>query len=109
MTAVSPDIQRAIEIIDQRIQSLQRIREMLVAEFGIENGSVSKPAVHIASISSGSTNKTRKQLLVEFLKARPSVRKEIQEITGLPRGTISFLLNDKETFQRLADGRWTVR
>ena len=32
----SPDIRRAIEIIEHRIQLLQRIKEMLAKEFWIE-------------------------------------------------------------------------
>jgi len=102
--AISPDIQRAIEIIDQRIQSLQRIKEMLVKEFGGDEPSVFGPPISL------SAKKTRKQFLVDFfLEHGPQNRQAIREKTALPLGTVAFLLNDKETFQRLPDGRWTTR
>lgn len=108
---ISPDIRRAIEIVDQRIQSLQKIKEMLLKEFGGEE--ISSEGQQILwpspSVSIG-VKKTRKEALINFLKTSgPANRQEIEAKTGMPKGTVAFLLNDKETFQRLQDGKWTVR
>lgn len=102
---ISPDIRRAIEIVDQRIQSLQKIKEMLLKEFGSEEipseGQQTLP---------GLVKKSRKETLIDFLKTYgPTSRKEIEAKTGMPKGTVAFLLNDKDTFQHLQDGKWTVR
>jgi hypothetical protein len=110
--AISPDIQRAIEIIDQRIQSLQRIKEMLLKEFGIEEPVHAGRKVNWDQIpgTEPEAKKTRKEFLVDFLRKHgPQTRKEIREKTKFPLGTIAFLLNDKETFQHLPDGKWTAR
>ncbi|HEY3305807.1 MAG TPA: hypothetical protein VGL70_19960 [Candidatus Binatia bacterium] len=109
MATTSGDITRAVEIIDQRIQTLQRIKEMLLSEFGSEPAGMLSTPSHIPLIIT-STKKTRKEMLTEFLKHNgPLLRAEILQKTGMPKGTIAFLLNDKETFQRHSDGRWTVR
>lgn len=107
---ISPDIRRAIEIIDQRIQSLQRIREMLIKEFGVDEGAIQTLASFPVDATVTPGAKTRKQTLVDFLRANgPTLRKDIEARTGLPKGTIAFALNDKELFQRFPDGRWTVK
>lgn len=110
---VSPDIRRAIEIIDQRIQSLKRIREMLITEFEVDETAIQTLAGFSTQaqlpLASPST-KTRKQFLADFLRSNgPTARKDIEAKTGLPKGTIAFALNDKDIFQRLPDGRWTVK
>lgn len=108
----SPEIRRVVEIIDQRIQSLQTIKKMLINEFfgeqpslpfsTTQNGTAAE--VHTAS------KRTRKETLVAFLKVKgPLVRGEIQKATGIPRGTLAFLLNDKETFERDSSGKWSVK
>lgn len=107
---ISPDIRRAIEIIDQRIQSLQRIREMLIKEFGVDEGPLAIFSSNATVPSEAPPTKTRKQFLAEFLRTNgPTTRKDIETKTGLPKGTIAFALNDKNFFQRLSDGRWTVK
>lgn len=110
---ISPDIRRAIEIIDQRIQSLQRIREMLIKEFGVDEGAIEQLTIFsgdAAARSETPPTKTRKQFLADFLKSNgPTSRKDIEAKTGLPKGTIAFALNDKNVFQRLPDGRWTAK
>jgi hypothetical protein len=109
--AISSDIQRAIEIIDQRIQSLQRIKEMLVKEFGGEGAALSgQVSLFEPSISTTPFKKTRKQFLVDFFREHGAqTRQAIREKTALPLGTVAFLLNDKDTFQRLPDGKWTIK
>jgi len=113
----SPDIKRAIEIIEQRIQSLQQIKEMLTTEFfGDDTSTALGPKTVAIAIQGGAPKvvvgeqKTRKQALVGFLSENgPTTRGDILRKTGLPRGTIAFLLNDKNTFSRRDDGKWIVR
>lgn len=107
--AMSPDIQRVIEIIDQRIQSLKKVKEMLLKEFGVEQPLPGEQRVHISDMQPEG-KKTRKQFLVDFLREHgPQTRKEIREKANLPLGTIAFLLNDKETFQHLPGGKWAAK
>ncbi len=108
---ISPDIRRAIEIVDQRIQSLQKIKEMFLKEFGGEEiPSEGQQTLWLPPSPPGQVKKTRKDTLIDFLKMHgPTNRKEIEAKTGLPKGTIAFALNDKDLFQRLSDGRWTVK
>ena len=57
----------------------------------------------------GGTRMTRKQALIAYLTASgPKSRAEMVEATEIPTGTISYELNDKETFVRLGDGRWDL-
>lgn len=108
---ISPDIKRVIEILDLRVQSLQKIKQMLLTEFGTEiEGSVVPDIPAETEVQKGEPKKTRKQFLIEFLKKHgPQTRKELMETTGLPRGTIAFLLNDKDTFVHVAGGKWAAR
>jgi hypothetical protein len=111
--AISPDILRAIEIIDQRIVSLQKIKEMIVKEFGGEEIPTSGQPQLFASIPSAvvaGPKKTQKEVLVDFLRTHgPATRSEIMTKANMPKGTIAFLLNQKQTFMRLDDRRWTVK
>jgi hypothetical protein len=107
----SPEIRRVVEIIDQRIQSLQTIKKMLINEFFGE-----QPQLPFSNTQNGAQpasdpkKATRKELLIKFLKAHgPMVRGDIAEGTGFPRGTLAFTLNDKETFERDSEGRWRVK
>ena len=110
--AVSPDIQRAIEIIDQRMQSLQRIKDMLLKEFGAEEAQVPDLSSDQTQITRRTLkkSKTRRDTLNEFLKLNgPTSRADIQYSTGMPRGTLAFLLNDKKSYKRLPEGKWALR
>ncbi len=104
------DIVRAIEIIDQRIESLREIRGRLAEEFGVsKNGNVRSPAETEQKFLFSNPAKTRKDMLAEFLKTQgPRTRKEMIERAGIPAGTIAYCLNDDTRFRRLADGRWDV-
>ncbi len=113
---ISPDIKRVIEILHQRKQALDKIEEMLLREFGGEDeaiglGGISPPAVgETREPQKIESPKTKKQFLVEFLKSHGAhTRKELEEKTGLAKGTIASCLNDKETFVRRTDGKWTVK
>lgn len=106
---VSPDIKRAIEIIDQRINSLQQIRKMLIDEFGLNNQNAPLAKVLSEQTESAPASTTRKGALINLLKSEgPLHRRDILTKTNFPVGTIAYLLNDKETFTHRRDGRWDL-
>lgn len=107
------EIEQAIEIIDQRIESLKEIRSRLAHEFGLsKNGNHSvhhktKPKSK-RDKRSGST-KTKKDQLTDFIKSHgPQPRSVLLEKSGLRPGTIAGCLADKSRFEQLEDGRWAV-
>lgn len=113
--SIHPDIKKAIEIIDQRIDSLRHIRESLAKEFGMED--MVKPSVPqnlpsrqtTISLIPVESRRTRKDQVEEYLKQHgPSRRKEIAEGLGVPEGTVSYVLNDKERFSNVEHGKWDL-
>lgn len=112
--SINPDIKKAIEIIDQRIESLKNIRDNLAMEFGMNEvvKSTSAPSPQASkqlSFASGASGlggiKTSKDKIAAFLHGRnPASRKEIVIGTGLPDGTVSYALNDRERFRRTDNG-----
>lgn len=108
--SINPDIKKAIEIIDQRIESLKKIKENLAAEFGIDvklqpSRSPVAPEAGPHQLSLTGTGGTSKDKVAAFLRNHnPASRKEIVKGTGLPDGTVSYALNDKERFRRTDNG-----
>jgi hypothetical protein len=107
------DIAKAVEIIDQRILKLQRIKADLLSEFGGELARGNPAQMRL--IGEGPrkapmTGPTRKDELVHFLREHgPSKRHVINTTSGIPRGTVANLLNQGDTFVRRSDGTWDVR
>ena len=100
--SIQPDILKAIEIIDQRIESLKQIRDNLAREFGMDgimkSSSAKEPSLQLPFEVEAKTSKDK---IANFLKHNgPSSRKEIAEGTGVPTGTVSYALNDKTRFSR---------
>lgn len=115
--SIHPDIKKAIEIIDQRIEALRAVRASLAREFGMEDivapsvSPVSKPAPRqtVISLIPVEARLTRKEQVAEYLKQHgPSKRKEIAAGLGIPEGTVSFVLNDKERFANVEHGKWDL-
>jgi len=117
--SVDPDIQKAIEVIDQKIMSLQQARNQLAQAFGIEQSAQVKngtssivfptpiPAPPAQPQNGADLSKPRKVALAEFLiKNGPMSRVDIVDKAGLPEGTISYCLNDKRFFHQLENGDW---
>ena len=105
------DLDAGIEAVTAEIDELERRREALVrAKAALEELGVhpvdSKPDRPGTDVPS---RPTRKQSIVEFLRtAGPMKRSDLVEHTEIPAGTVSYELNDKETFIRLEDGRWDL-
>jgi hypothetical protein len=51
----------------------------------------------------------RRMQLIQFLKDGPKHRGDIKKYSGIPVGSISYLLKDDSTFERLEDGRWRAK
>jgi hypothetical protein len=114
---VDPDIRKAIEIIDQKIFSLQQARNQLAQAFGLDQSPHAKagstptvsipfpetPGKHLVA----DQRKPRKEALAEFLITHgPMSRVEIVAKSGLPEGSISYCLADNRFFEQLKDGNW---
>lgn len=107
-----PDIQKAINLIDRKITGLQRAKQALLDEFEDGNTSTDQNKMSARSVSShhpGKPKTTQKMRLIKLLQAEsPLTRVEIVEKSGIPKGTIASLLNDKETFEG-QDGKWQLK
>ena len=112
------DIAKAIDLIDQRIQTLQNIRTQLIQEFGdIRPATIVQPEaaeVHtlmqrLRDKRQGPNSPTRKDQVADFIRKNgPAYRSQIAQGVAVPAGTISYCLNDKARFQQLRDGKWTL-
>ena len=92
------EIEKIIEMIDKKIRSLNQAKQILITEFGLEKGGEITGVSFIKS-ETKLKHPTRKDIVANLIKEHGSLsRKEILEKTGLPKGTIAFVLNDKEKF-----------
>jgi hypothetical protein len=111
--AADPDIQKAIEIIDRKIQSLLVARNQLAQAFGIADAPQSQPSqqlqMRLVPPNAAPQQLPRKEALAAFLIQNGSMsRSEIVSRSGLPEGTVSYCLNDKRFFEQSEDGVWSV-
>lgn len=108
------DIVKAIQLIDAKIEKLAQAKQTLIELFAtgdVETKTTS--AMPTASLKpthfthdTQAPRVSRKQSIVNLLTERgPLSKKDIQAITGMPRGSVSFSLNDKTKFYS-RDGKW---
>ena len=105
-----PDIEKAIGLIDRKIAGLQRVRQTLLDEFGDKNIPTDNKMPFPSSLAKKTkkTKKTRRLDVIKLLQEEgPLARPEILRKTGFPVGTISFILNDKTTFEN-KNGKWQL-
>jgi len=113
---MNADILKAVQIINQRIENLEKIKAMLLEEYGAES-TFPKSTVRTAQTTlltlqnaNGNGHGTRRDQLVRFLTEHgPAKRATIIARSGMPKGSIAFLLNQKDYFARTSDGMWTAR
>jgi hypothetical protein len=112
-----PDITKAIELIDRRIEGLQRAKQELLNAFGDERVSAvngNRPSSQSVPPQKPAQSfikkpKTQKDKLIEFLeKEGPHTRGEIVKKTGIPEGTVAALLSEKRGFEN-HDHKWSVK
>ena len=112
------DILQAIQIIDNKIASLQEARNQLATAFGIELHPLRIPSTRMPhgptvppppGMNGNHEPSGRKVELAKFLVRKGAVdRATIIAESGLPEGTISYCLNDKRFFVQAEDGKWSI-
>jgi len=86
------DIEKAIDLIDHKIVELQRAKRTLIEAFG-------EKTLQVAP-SSGTAKITRKEAIIRLLQEEgPLLRSEILKKSGIPKGTVASVLNDKTIFK----------
>jgi hypothetical protein len=102
-----PDIEKTISMIDRQISDLQRAKKTLIEVFG-EKETQNADKITQSLPFPKSTKITRKEAVIKFLQEQgPLSRGEIVKKSGIPVGTVSFILNDKTRFTN-KDGKWHV-
>jgi hypothetical protein len=101
------EIEQAVALIDQKIVSLKKLRDQLAQEFG--QAAPLKAAIASIAGSNRAGRVSRKDQVEKFIKEHgPASRPEIIEATGIPVGTVAYVLNDKQRFFA-RKGKWHVR
>jgi hypothetical protein len=125
--AIDPEIQAAINAIDRKIAKLQQVKNLLLSEFPSAPESVASVSVGVPdviktehgtitfqgqapTITTQPQASTRKLQVAEFLLEQGAKRRrEIVENTGIPEGTVSYVLNDSDTFAHDSHtGKWRL-
>ena len=101
-----PDIEKAIQLIDAKILELQKAKQTLIEAFG---GNVNLiPNIKVKPQIIRRRKHTRKDAVIKLLKNEgPLSRGEILNKSGIPKGTIASILNEKGTFIS-KDGKWNL-
>jgi hypothetical protein len=113
-------LQKMLARIDKKLESLQRARATLLEEFDEKPPRViaippTDPMEELrASLRASGSGEVepkpkRKESLIDFLVfSGPRTRKDICAQTGIPEGTVAFVMRDREVFRQNSDGRWDV-
>jgi hypothetical protein len=109
---VNPDIKKAVEVLNHRIENLERIKGMLLEEFGAESvlGDMAETRAkpRLLGIGAEGADVNRRAQLAQFFRDHgPARRSEIIAGSGIPQGTIAFLLNKWPEFVRRR-GKWQL-
>ena len=112
-----------IERLEQEIGRLRKQRDVLADAQDVlallsnkasfpDSNSVSNS---VSNSEAGTTPKrekrpSRRDTVMAYIEEHgPSKRARLVEATGIPKGTISYLLNDKTRFKRVEDGTWDLK
>ena len=110
--ALPPEVRKTIHAIDEKIKALEDTKKHLMETFGAPvsvtartNGNrLVAEVTHVVPSSTTATKSGDK--LVAFLRAHgPATRREILESSGVPDGSISYLLKNGR-FRRREDDKW---
>jgi len=104
------EIEKAIELIDSKIDDLKQAKKTLLEAFGEKTITPQKSSSMVRTNPPKPQLKriSRKDAVIKLIKKEgPLSRSQIIEKSGIPEGTVSYLLNDKTTF--IGDnGRWNL-
>lgn len=100
------EILKAIELIDSKIAGLNRVRQTLLEEFGEKSVQVDNqlqsplfPERKFTRLAPIPAHPTRRDAVIKLLQNEGSLsRSEIIDKSGIPKGTVATILNDKERF-----------
>jgi hypothetical protein len=121
---MSSEIDKAIELIEEKIAALEKVRDTLVEMFDPPDSLRSRllvmrraasipaevhtpestpsemPATNLLSSGNGIGRSTRKDEVAKFIRDRGGCAKRSDIIagTGIPKGTVAYVLNDKSRF-----------
>ena len=111
-----------IERLDQEIAKLRKQRDVLADAQDVLavlfNGANNERPTDSEFANSDSESGTpkrekgapRRDVVMAYIGEHgPSKRAQLVEATGIPKGTISYVLNDKTRFKRLENGTWDLR
>jgi hypothetical protein len=123
---MSSEIDKAIELIEERIAALQKVRETLVEMFDAPDSLRRRrllnvrdeptltlpstiPDTNLLGSGNGSGKLNRKDQVAKFIRERggSASRSEIIKGTGVPIGTVAYALNDERFVARA--GKWHLR
>jgi hypothetical protein len=125
---MSSEIDKAIELIEEKIAALQKVRDTLVEMFDAPDSlrrrvlasrgapypldAAAGPTVPLASLlgsGNGNSKVTRKDQVAKFIREHggSATRSEIIDGTRIPKGTVAYVLNDESRF-RGREGKWTI-
>jgi hypothetical protein len=104
---LSPEITKALEVIDAKIAQLNQAKAVLLEAFSGSRTDEVRPKPQKTS-SKGRPDRFGQ--LMKFLTTHgPAKRKDILAHSGIPEGTVAYLLNTFQNFIQLPDGRWAIR
>lgn len=108
---VPPVLRKTIQAIDRKIQALEDMKKSLLETFGSPaptaktNGNKPIPATTVGGTNSR-TKTTSGMKLEKFIKENgPVTRKQIVQQSGVPDGSISYLLKHGN-FRQREDEKW---
>jgi hypothetical protein len=94
----------------QRIEDLRRKRDLLLKSCNGDSPAPQRQTKQRSTQKSGKPVTPAAQKLIDFLQTNgPTPRGEIVNKSGIPGGTIAYLLNSfKKKFKQDSDGKWDV-
>jgi len=122
---MSSEIDKAIELIEEKIAALQSVRDTLIQLFDapdslrkrvlatrgtptpLDTPALSAvPSANLLGSGNGNEKLTRKDQVAKFIRERggSATRSEIIRGTGIPQGTVAYVLNDEKRFVSSNDG-----
>lgn len=114
--ALPSDIKKAVQALDKKIKDLEDTKRRLIEAFGgsmlvsgPEKTNGNRPHPTAIPATAGLTiNASSAEKLAMFLRSNgPATRKEITERSGVPSGSISYLLKNGG-FRQREDEKWEV-
>lgn len=112
---IPSEVKKTIAAIDHKIKDLEETKKRLMETFGgflpsaKANGNrtqvASGPSAQVAPLAVGLSSGDK---LADFLREHgPATRKEIYQLSGVPGGSVSYLLKTAR-FRQRSDEKWEV-